>query len=60
MPELIDIACKVMVETPKAWRLDCGDKEPVWIPKSQAELYEDTAGAIVTMPHWLAKEKGLI
>lgn len=60
MPELIDISCKLMTETPKAWLLDCGEKQPVWIPKSQGELYEDAKGAIVTMPYWLAKEKGLI
>lgn len=54
---LIDIACTVQHETERAWLLDCGEKQPVWIPKSQAELYDDK---IITMPSWLAKEKGLI
>jgi len=58
--DLIDIACKLQHETPRAWLLDCGEKEPVWIPKSQAEFYDDRNGGIITMPHWLAREKGLI
>lgn len=57
--ELVDIACTIQHETPRAWLLDCGEKEPVWIPKSQAEYYPDHGG-IITMPSWLAREKGLI
>jgi hypothetical protein len=56
---LVDIACIVRHETERAWLLDAGGKEPVWIPKSQAEIDEGN-GTIVTLPEWLAKEKGLI
>lgn len=56
--DLIDCAVQLHHETPKAWLVsDDGDKaRAVWIPKSQAEF----ADGVVTMPEWLAKEKGLI
>lgn len=57
---LIDIACELRHETPRAWLLDCGEKEPVWVPKSQGEYFKEGRLEIVTMPKWLAKEKGLI
>jgi hypothetical protein len=57
--DLVDIACIIRHETPRAWLVDCGGKEPVWIPKSQAEVDTDR-GTIITMPEWLATEKGLI
>jgi hypothetical protein len=57
---LVDIACELRHETPKAWLVDTGDHEPVWIPKSQGEYYKDRNGEIVTIPYWLAKDKGLI
>lgn len=56
---LVDIACMIRHETERAWLIDHGGKDPVWIPKSQAEIDEDH-GTILTLPEWLAKEKGLI
>lgn len=55
--ELFDFAAKLLNETPKAWRVDAGEKEPVWIPKSQGE---DNGDGTFTVPMWLAREKGLI
>lgn len=55
--DLIDIACVVLMETAKAWRVDAGGEAPVWLPKSQCEVNGD---GTVTMPEWLALEKGLI
>ena len=57
---LIDIACTLLHETPRAWLVDTGDPQPVWIPKSQGEYYQDRNIEIITLPTWLAKEKGLI
>jgi hypothetical protein len=57
---LIDIACELRHETPRAYLVDAGEKEPVWVPKSQAEYYKDRNIEIITLPSWLAKEKGLI
>lgn len=60
---LIDIAVKVHVETAKAWLVsDTGDKDDaVWVPKSQAEIGPGlTTSPVLTLPEWLAKEKGFI
>lgn len=57
----VEIACRVVYMTEKAVRIDDG-KEIVWVPKSQIEeaddLDEDTKS--ITIPEWLAQEKGLI
>ncbi len=55
-PELIDIACELKAETPKAFRLFDG-KTTEWVPKSQVEQNPD---GTFTMPEWLAKDKGFI
>lgn len=58
MPDhLVDIAGEIRGETEKAYRFYDG-KETVWLPKSQCEWYEDEKS--MTMPEWLAKDKGLI
>lgn len=56
--DLIDISGQIMHETAKAVLFsDTGEKDKaVWLPKSQIEVN----GNIVTMPEWLAKDKGLI
>lgn len=58
-PKLGDIAVELRHETPKTYLLHTGEGD-MWFPKSQVELYEAAGGSIVTMPYWLAKEKGLI
>ena len=58
-PKLIDIAVALKHETPKAYLVENGEGE-MWLPKSQVELYDQPGGAVLTMPYWLAKEKGLI
>jgi RNase P/RNase MRP subunit p29 len=59
--DLVDVACSLLQETEKAWRLDTGDKT-VWLPKSQCELDVDPASGhgTVTLPEWLALEKEII
>lgn len=57
--KLTDIACIIKHETKRAWLIDVGLTAPVWVLKSQAEI-DDTHGTVITMPEWLAMEKGLI
>lgn len=54
--KLIDIACQILNETEKAYRINDGAKIE-WVPKSQVE---DNKDGSITMPEWLAKEKGFI
>ena len=56
--DLVDVAVQKHGETERAWLVsDTGErKDAIWIPKSQAEL----ADGVLTLPEWLAKEKGLI
>lgn len=56
---LVDVACIIRHETERAWLVDVGEEKPVWIPKSQAEI-DEAHGTILTLPEWLAREKGLI
>jgi hypothetical protein len=63
--ELIDVAGCLHAETEKAILFsDTADREKaVWIPKSQCEFVHDGGQArfiTVTLPEWLAQEKGLI
>jgi hypothetical protein len=57
MTELIDIAVRLKHETEKAYFVETGEGD-MWLPKSQVEFYAQDN--IVTMPYWLAKEKGLV
>jgi hypothetical protein len=60
---VIDLDVQVLHETDKAAMvtLDVPDNG-VWLPKSQIELNETGIAGImtVTLPEWLALEKGLI
>lgn len=60
--DLIDVAVQLHHETARAWLVsDDGEKDnAVWIPKSQAELEPDGKVHKLTLPEWLAAEKGLI
>lgn len=63
--ELIDLTVALHAETAKAVLVsEDGKKErAVWIPKSQCEVEpHERHQAIVTltMPEWMAKDKGLI
>lgn len=57
----VDIACNVRHATDKAILVDDGINT-VWLPKSKVEVdpAPDGRSSIVTMPEWLAKEKGLL
>lgn len=55
--ELIDIEGEVKGESEKAYRFYDGSKTE-WVPKSQVEW--DAQEKIMTMPEWLAIEKGFV
>ena len=60
---IIDIDVEVTHRTEKAILVHTGDKEEsVWLPLSQIEVSQSGFAGIetVTLPEWLAKEKGLI
>ncbi|MCB1460939.1 MAG: hypothetical protein KDJ90_00570 [Nitratireductor sp.] len=72
--DLVDINCRVVSDDPskKAIAIADGTEEDdprhegrkrekwFWLPRSQVEAIVFGTGHIVTMPEWLAKEKGLI
>jgi len=63
--ELVDIAGCLHHETDKAILFSdtADEKDAVWLPKSRCEYQRDGGQerfVTVTMPEWLAKEKGLI
>jgi len=61
--DLVDVTVQLHHETERAVLVsDDGDREKaVWIPLSQCEVERRRGGVvIVTMPEWMALEKGLI
>ena len=62
--DLVDVAVCRMAETDKAILVsETGEKEnAVWLPKSQVEIENDGHAnfVTVTLPQWLAKDKGFI
>lgn len=62
-PTIIDLDGAIEARTEKAVLFHTGDKsEAVWLPKSQIEICETAIRGIftVSMPEWLATNKGLI
>ena len=55
---LVEIDARLVHETEKAWLLDFGDDEKVWIPKSIAEFDYDEK--VLTIPENIAQDRGLI
>jgi hypothetical protein len=60
---LVDVLVRLHHETDKAILVsDSGEeKDAVWLPRSQIEIEPKKPGYIeVTLPEWLAMDKGLI
>lgn len=55
---LVDLEAECHYETNSARLFDFGGPEKVWLPKAQHEW--DEADKTVTLPEWLAVEKGLV
>ena len=63
MNQDVEIAVVITRETEKAYLVNFGAPELVWVPKSQINDYvEEDDGRIssIFIPEWLAKEKGMI
>lgn len=60
--QLYDASFKFLRETERAICVTEDDKVEIWLPKSQIEYERDFAKGLVevTMPVWLAKEKGIV
>lgn len=67
--DLIDLDAVYRWQTKAAWLLDFGNNNEVWIPKSQCEVdcspnrhayLRRGDDVTVTMPEWLAIEKGIV
>ena len=58
---LVDVSCTFLHETDLAILVEEGF-EKIWLQKSLIEIDDSSGSAeiIVTMPEWLAMEKGLI
>lgn len=54
---LIDIDATLVHETAKAYLLDVGGPNNIWVPK---EPVENNGDGTFTMPRRLAEEKGLV
>lgn len=59
---IIDVTVQLHHETDKAVLVsETGDKkDAVWLPKSQVEIEAEGGAHTVTLPEWLALDKGLI
>ena len=57
--DLVDIEVVIKIETAKAVLVNDG-KRDVWLPLSQVEMERDDEKTFVTMPEWLAIDKGLV
>ena len=63
MTRLVDIACEIRKQTEKGIAIWDGEHEKggrekwTWLPKAEVEVNDD---GTVTMPEWLATEKGLV
>ena len=61
--DIIDLAMHLHAETASAIKVsDNGEaKHAVWLPKSQIEIEKASGGNVcITLPEWLAIEKGLV
>ena len=58
--DIIDITVRIRHVSERAVLVDHGGKEPVWLPLSQCELASNGGTHTLSLPEWLAREKGLI
>jgi hypothetical protein len=60
--ELTDVIVVLKYRTVKAVLVDHGDTVDVWLPLSQIEIEPNADGRThtVTLPQWLAEDKGIV
>jgi hypothetical protein len=59
----IDVTVIILADaTPPAVLVDHGGKAPCWLPRSQIEFAPNSDGRThtLTLPQWLAEEKGMV
>jgi hypothetical protein len=63
MTACINIIAEVIKETSRAWLIDDGAGNEVWLPKSLVEVEDGTGregeNCLFLIPEWLAEEKEL-
>jgi predicted RNA-binding protein (virulence factor B family) len=63
MAKQVEICIEIKRKTPKAYLVSDGGDDEQWLPRSQMENDEDYDIGdtfTVSIPEWLAKEKGFI
>lgn len=60
--DLVDIEVQKKHETRDAYLITADGQNNVWVPKSAVELVQNYADKcwMLTIPEWLATEKGLV
>lgn len=61
--DLVDINVKLLHKTESAILITLDGETKIWLPRSLIEFEEDKEGigwTLITLPEWLALEKGLI
>jgi hypothetical protein len=63
MANEVTITCRIEYETPKAYLITEDGETKIWLPKSQCvavDCDDDARYVEITLPEYLAKEKGLL
>jgi hypothetical protein len=61
--DIVDVQVVFLGETDNAFRVEDDEEHILWLPKSHVETTDDlVSGSVITvsMPEWLAEEKGLV
>jgi hypothetical protein len=60
--DIIDITVSIRGSTDRAVLVDYGERETVWLPLSLIEIAPNSDGRThtVTLPEWLAEERGMV
>lgn len=60
--EIVDICAVIHHRTDRAVLIDHGGKDKVWLPLAHAEVEanEDGRTHTVSIPQWLAEDKGIV
>ena len=57
MIDIVEIYAKIVMDTEKAWRLDIGENEPIWIGKSLVESFDPDEGTVIVQRWWAEQNK---
>jgi len=57
MSDTVEIYAKIIMDTEKAWRLDIGEDELIWIRKSLVESFDPDEGTVIVQRWWAEQNK---